>query len=317
MFLFTFGKFNTNTINMRMYNKTIQDFLILLSVSFLFACSGGADKSKLDEQMEGVTFQEVDKDIQEKVKTIIYSIPSPIQIASLIKNAGANYMGEVLNTTSNVENYYSTNSSIALNLGVYGTDLGYSCMYEKTQNAISYLTATKKLSDALGILGAFEVSTMERFEKNLDNKDSLIQIVSESFRMSDTYLKENERNSLGALVLTGGWIEGLYLSTQIVNKYPLQPIITRIGEQKKSLVNLTLLLKQFETEKKVPELITLLDELQKVYEGVEIKETYAPPTTDPKTGVTTINSKSEVIISKETLEKITQTVQKIRNNIIS
>ncbi|MBL4655786.1 MAG: hypothetical protein JKY33_08190 [Bacteroidia bacterium] len=296
-----------------------KELLVLFFAAFLFACSGGGsqDQSQLDDEMEGISFEEVDKETQEKVKTIIYSIPSPIQIASLIKNSGANYNGEVLNPASNVENYYSTNSSIALNLGVYGADLGYCCMYDKTQDAISYLTATKKLSDALGILGAFEVATMERFEENLDNKDSLIHIVSESFRMSDTYLKENERNSLGALVLTGGWLEGLYLSAKIVELHPLQPIITRIGEQKKSLGNLILLLKQFEAEKQIPDLIISLEELQKEFDNVEIKETYAPPTTDPNTGVTTINSKSEVIISKESLETIIKKIETIRNDIIS
>jgi len=297
-------------------------FLILFLTSLIFACSGGSDQgtttSELDEQLEeGVSFEELDEDVKSKVREIIYSIPSPIQIASLIKNSGANYMGEILNSSGNVEKYYSTNYSIALNLGVYGSDLGYACMYDKTQDAISYLTATKKLSDALGVLGAFEVSTMERFEENLDNKDSLIHIVSESFRMSDTYLKENERNSLGALVLAGGWLEGLYLSAQIVKSYPLQPIITRIGEQKKSLGNLILLLTEFKDEKRIPELITMFEELSKLYEAVEIKETYAPPTTDNETGVTTINSKSEVIITEDALKQITSKIESIRNQIIS
>lgn len=298
------------------FNKKI---LFLLALPFLmFGCSSDESKSAKEAEFEkGVGLKDVDKGVKEKVEKIIYSIPSPIQVSSIIKNSGANYMGEVLNSHKNAEKYYSTNAGIALNLGIYGTDLGYACLYDKTQDAISYLTATKKLSDALGILGAFEVSTIERFEDNLDNKDSLISIISESFRMSDLYLKENERNSLGALILTGSWIEALYLATKIVEKHPLQPIITRIGEQKKSLNNLILLLSDFETEKRVTELLTVLNELKQVYEGVNITETYAAPTTNSQTGITTINSKSEVVINTDTLAKISEKVAAVRNSIIS
>ena len=42
-------------------------------------------------------------------------------------------------------NQYATDFSKALNLGIYGADLGYVSMYNKTQDAISYLAVIASL----------------------------------------------------------------------------------------------------------------------------------------------------------------------------
>ncbi len=76
----------------------------------------------------------------------LFSIPSPLQTAMLIQKTGSAYDKSILNTKENM-NQYATDFSKALNLGIYGADLGYVNMYSKTQDAISYLAAVKKLSD--------------------------------------------------------------------------------------------------------------------------------------------------------------------------
>ena len=81
-----------------------------------------------------------------------------------------------------------------MNLGVFGADLGYVAIYDQTQDAIAYMNATRKLADELGVSAAFDASLMKRFEANLGKKDSLILLVSDGMRASDSYLQNNKNS---------------------------------------------------------------------------------------------------------------------------
>ena len=50
-----------------------------------------------------------------KAQNIFYSIPSPIETASLLKKAGATFDKSYLNPTENVSKYTSTTSQISIN----------------------------------------------------------------------------------------------------------------------------------------------------------------------------------------------------------
>lgn len=245
----------------------------------------------------------------------IFSIPSPIQTAFLIKEVGSNYSKEILNPTSNTPNY-TTSFRKALNLGVYGADLGYVTIYDQTQDAIGYLNSVKKMADELGVSGAFDVKTIERFQKNIGNKDSLLVLVSVAYRASDAYLKNNERNDVSSLVLTGGWIESLYFAVNTAKTSKNQDLIRRIGEQKSSLTSVIKLLTPYYSQSEYAELIDELMALSTIYENVQFSYTYEKPTTDVKNKITTINSKTQVNVTPEQLESISQKIQAIRNLIV-
>ncbi len=75
----------------------------------------------------------------------VFSIPSPMQTALLLKESGASYDNTLLNSTSSAVKY-ETASSKALNLGIYGADLGYATIFDNTEDAIEYVATTKKMS---------------------------------------------------------------------------------------------------------------------------------------------------------------------------
>lgn len=246
----------------------------------------------------------------------VFSIPSPIQTAMLIKSAGANYNKDILNEPSKVTNY-STNFKKAINLGIYGADLGYVTMYDQTQDAISYLTAVKSIGDDLGVSSAFDLELVERFEKNIGNQDSLLVLVSDAYKSSDRYLKNNKQNDIGGLILAGGWLESLYFATNTAEMTGNEDIIKRIGEQKTTVYNLIKLLTPYYSK---PEFTTLVDdlmELNEIYEKVESNYTYVKPTVDVETKTTTINSTTVINISDDQLKAITEKVMKMRIDIIS
>jgi hypothetical protein len=274
------------------------------------------DSNKVEEEDEDVI--PIINNNQNAVVNVngeIFSIPSPIETSILLKNSGAIYNKTILNPASKLTQY-TTNLSKAINLGIYGADLGYVTMYEQAQDAIGFLNASKKLADELNITGAFDTKTIERFQKNIGNKDSMLVLVSVAYRASDSYLKNNNRNDISALVLAGGWIESLYFATEIYKAKPNDKIKRRIAEQKASLSNLIKLLTQYYNQSEYVAFIDSLNDLASIFEKIEFTYIYEKPITDVNNKTTTITSKSDVVITNEQIESIAQKIKIIRTNLV-
>lgn len=182
-----------------------------------------------------------------KTKSIFYNIPSPMETAGLLKKAGAKYNSTILNDVKNVDKYTSAGQQ-ALNLGVYGADLSYSSVFNHTQESMFYTSCSRKLADRLGVISAFNDSTLELMQSNLDDRDALLDIVSETYWNVDAYLKENGRDNISALMIAGGWVEGLYIATQISKMNDTPELRQRIAEQRLSLNDLINLLNSYEMD---------------------------------------------------------------------
>ena len=245
----------------------------------------------------------------------MFSIPSPIQTAMLIEKSGAEYDKSYLNDAKKVTTY-ATNFQKALNLGVYGADVGYVTIYDQSQDALKYLGVINKLSDELGITGAFDENTIKRFESNFGVRDSMLNLVAVAYRNADAFLKDNDRLNVGALVLAGGWIETVYFSTQIAVKDGNQDVINRIGEQKYTLNNIVKMLTPYYNQPEYDALVDDLIELAYDFDAIDIQYTYEKPEVDIANKTTKINSKTEVVITPEHLESIAGKVEMIRNKIV-
>lgn len=245
----------------------------------------------------------------------LFSIPSPIQTAMLIEKSGAQYDKVYLNDAKKVTSY-ATNYQKALNLGVYGADVGYVTIYDQSQDALKYLSVINKLSDELGITGAFDENTIKRFESNFGKRDSMLNLVAVAYRNADAFLKDNDRLNVGALVLAGGWIETLYFSTQIAVKDKNQDVINRIGEQKYTLNNIVKMLTPYYNQPEYDELVNDLIELAYDFDAIDIQYTYEKPQVDIANKKTKINSKTKVVITPEHLKAIAERVKTIRNKIV-
>jgi hypothetical protein len=298
-----------------MINKGILSMSLatILSSAIFVGCNGGDDKPD-DKKDDLVETPDTIKTTQFNFSGELFSVPSPIQTALLIQKSGVTYDKNILLSSSNV-NKFSTDYSRSLNLGIYGADLGYVSLYNQTQDALSYLGAVKQLADKLGISAAFDASTMERIQKNVTNKDSMMVLVGIAYRSSDAYLKNNQRSDVSSLVLAGGWIESLYFSVNAFKSKPNEEIKRRIAEQKQTLNSLIKILGMNTGNADVVELTKQLTDLSKVYEGVILKYNFVEPTTDTVKKVTYINSTSDVTITDEQLTQISTKIVEIRNNI--
>lgn len=293
--------------------------IIFSAIYFLVFFSGCKSTTNTNENVEDKLDVEIDTTMSTVLKfnNTLFSIPSPYQLAILIKDLKIDYNKEFLNATNKAVNY-TDNFKKALNFGIYGADLGYLNIYEQTPEAINYFSVMKSMSQDLGISSAFDKATISRIENNMGNKDSLLFIMSNTYRKADTYLKENNRNEMGVLILAGGWIESLHILTQIaVNKNAPQQVIDRLGEQKHPLDNLIKILSPYYNQsEKFAELLDGLIDLAYEFDGVNYEYKYKEPTVIPSEKLTIINSSSKIVISQEQLTTIAEKISIIRKKII-
>lgn len=294
-----------------MLNKKI--LLAIGAVAFFAACGG--DKDKTDGKEDLVEVPDTIKAAVVNVGGELFSVPSPIQTALLIQKSGVSYDKAVLHTANKV-NTYSTDYLKALNLGIYGADLGYVSLYNQTQDAIGYLGALKQLADKLGVSAAFDAGTMKRIEGNITNKDSMLVLVGIAYRSSDAFLKNNQRNDVSSLILTGGWIESMHFSVAAYKSKASNELKWRIAEQKQSLGSLIKILSAYQGEE-VKALTIQLNDLSKIYEGIQFKYNFVEPTHDSLKKVTYINSTTEVIVNEDQINQIGAKIQEIRNKIVN
>lgn len=304
--------------NMKRKNSLIR-LLPVAAVMLLYSCDSthSPDSAIVESSVTTGFLDEVSIKNAQKVQEIFYSVPSPMEMASILKKSGATYDISLLNDVKRVSEY-TTASSRALNLGIYGADLSYASIFNQNQEAIIYLSCSKKLADNLGVTKAFDDSTIERMEANVENRDSLLNIISETYYMLDAYLKENGRDHISAMVIAAGWVEGLYLATTIASKdvNPDPLLLRRIAEQKLSLNNLEDLVKAYNKGNQLNEILDDLKRIRTAYDKVQMKKEKSTVGVSAD-GTTVIGGATQTEMSKETLEEITKVVNEIRTRYVS
>jgi hypothetical protein len=234
--------------------------IIILAVA-LTAVSCGS-KSNKDNNDLSLNKEEVIR------KVIKYPIPSPQQINDALNNAKANYIYSLCNPVEKVDKYI-TDKDKALNLGVYGANLSYSSTYGMKQETLNYLKVCKKLIDELQISTQFNASFAERVEQNIDNKDSLTRIITDSYLDTYAFLQNNGKDYLSILVMSGSWVEGLYTTVEIAKSTPKNKVFLRvIANQKQTLSKVLELMEQNKESKNVEETLRLFEPIKKAFEPV-------------------------------------------------
>ncbi len=298
-------------------------FISLALIVFVISLhSCGGEESGGGEKGAGPSVNDYDENLDSNqslnttIKGIQFSVPSPIQTASLIKNSGLSFNKELINSADNAANY-ATNFHKALNLGIYGADLGYITINGQSDLAMSYITTVSRLSEELNVSGAFNESIINRFSDNLDKPDSILVLVGEAYRAGNNYLQTEERYDVIGLILAGGWLETMYFAATIAKEKKNQDVINRIGEQKASLEGLIALLEDYRNDDLMDDFVTKLIELRTEFSKIQYKYEYKEPRTLPDKKITYLTSTKQVTIDDETLNRIVEIVMSIRNEIVS
>lgn len=302
--------------------------LVMATASFTFTnCGGDTNTATPDDVQKDI--EKIDSEESQNAGTPpstlvfniggkFFAIPSPIQTAFLVKEEGAAFNSALLNKSENAESY-STSFKKALNMGIYGADMGYITLYENTDLSLKYLKSVRKIAGELDLSGAFDDKLATRFSENMGNQDSMLVFVNDAYRSADDYLKNNDKSNIAALVIIGGWAEAMYFASQSALETKSVKLVERVAEQKQALTNMIAMLKSLEgyTEVEEYEDLTIdLQDLLSLFDDVTFGYEYIEPVTDPLKKVTNINSKNTIDISDETLNKIVSSIADIRNSII-
>jgi hypothetical protein len=296
----------------------LKNSLIIVLCLLLSACGGKSKKEKIDMNALLNEGQETSLEISpESMNAIIESIPSPIEIAMVIKKSGFEFNEKMLNRQENAK-FYTTAQDKAFNIGVYGGDLGYINIYEKAYMAVNYLSTIKALADDINIGQFFDFNTIKRMASNNDKMDSLIYLSTVNFNKMDVFLRSQKRSNLSILMVTGTWTEGLYIATQVAKENKNKEITEWVGYQKIIIDQLILGLSAYKNDDYFQKLVTDLKSLKTVYDGITIKYDYHEPESVEVDGRLVIvdKSTSTVNITDAQLSQIANLVTQIRSRLV-
>ena len=296
-------------------SKLIRNFLLVVMSVSLVACGGGeGDDGKAEAQKDSLDLGTTPTD--NEMEKAIESFPSPMQLADLMKKAGAHYNASFMNPENKTSEYQSTFSK-AGNLGVYSADMAYANAFEKRQQALRYFSALRTLAEDLMLDGIFTRKLERRLKDNQDQPNELSKIYSETLgKVKDQLRADGDPKALNYMFL-GGFVEGLYLATNVYQQRPSPGMMKQIAEQKP---NMEKIMKFLEKQKDEPEFKALYPTLQKLNKTyAKVKFEYKSPDKEDapneQKGVIQIGGSNDIGITKEQIGTIALQVASLRNAI--
>lgn len=299
-------------------NITPRLFTNLLAVAFVGVFFAGCGDSKKEKSnAEGVKFSDAEQKIVTDMDKVIHDLPSPTEVPYMLQATAADFNGDLINSLENLPKYQTNEDEAALNLGVYATDMGYLISYKQINDATDYMEACQKLAESLGVASVFNVSTVERFQNNLNNPDTLNKILSEAIVEAEGRLENADRASMAALVLTGSFVEGLYLAVKVIETYPkdvldeanrnliLEPLLRVVLEQEKPLIDVIAMLKDIPQDDIIATMIVEMNILRRLYDTdlAEIQEKIT-------------SNQGNFVLTQDMLIDVIKEVERIRTDIV-
>ncbi len=299
-------------MNSKNYNYLTSLTLLVAMSVMLFSCGGGGKK----DESASSEFSEAQQQVAEDIDKVIHDLPPPSEIPFLLQATGSEFNPELISSLDGVEAYKTSIDKAAMNLGIYATDVGYLASYEQVQDALKYMEACQSLAETVGIASSFDLDLLSRFEENLGNRDSLANLLNDALIVAESRLESDDRLNSAALVLAGSFVEGLYISTMVVETYPedllpeesrnliLEPLIKIVLDQKQPLLDLIELMGDLPEDDMINTMIGELNVLKRIYDdeldivGDKIK-----------------NNNGDFVLTKDELTTITYDVKRIRGVI--
>jgi len=247
--------------------KSVVKFLpvAVISALLLTSCGGGEKKPDTATDVDTTKTDEVDTLLEQQSNLL----PSPLQVAMIFDKSGLDFDASLTNKAENVTKY-STKFEKSINFGVYSADLAYAVLNEKAKEATKTIKIVRDLSAEIGLSTVFDSDDiLVRFEKNIDNQDSVIDLLVVIEEKTDDYIEENGEHELANVMFAGAWIEGMYIGAQATVKQGKKDIGAKLSEQMIILENLMKGLAMGEKSADNDNLVAKLKDLHTTYMGFE------------------------------------------------
>ena len=284
----------------------MQKILIIFIASGILLSCGSSSSSEADQ----------DQQIIADIDHLVEDLPDPSAIPFTLKAIGADFVPAMVNSLDNIEKYQGDRDKLAMNMGVYASDVSYLACYNINDRTMEYARACHDIAVTLGDDAIFDEDLMNRIEASLDQEEALAEILRNMIVETSVQLEQDNELSMAALALTGAFIEELYQAVSIIESYhdagltadeekaKIEPLIKLVLDQEKALADLVILLNEIPRDDTIRGLITQLDILDKMYKG-ELEALSAKMDEDPN-----------YIVTKEEMFGVTLDIERIRQSIV-
>jgi hypothetical protein len=267
--------------------------IVVLVSSVVFLVSSCSCNSKKGQENSSIVSDLKKDEVKKEITDFVYPLPTAFEVTKMLNRIGASYIFSISNPPENVEKCF-TEKSKALNLGIYSADLSYASTYNQKQITIDYMNASNRLIDELGFADAIDKTLPEKIEQVEDDKEELIELITNTFYTTYESLNEGGRGSISVLVLAGSWVEALYIATHISeDTYNNVEMVKIVMDQKEPLNKLFNLIEENSSNKDIAAVGVSLQKLHTIFAGLE-----------------------EGSISQAQMEAITTEVARVRSEMI-
>ena len=289
---------------------------LIFSFAFIFiGCQNSEIKQELSDDQE-VEQQVVEQDQTAVNLSVTFQVPTPNELFTLFNDVEVNFDVNLLNPTSNADKYRSS-KNMALNFGVYSADLAFAANFGEATESLKYFSVIKNIGDELNVNNAFDQLVFDRIEQNIqeNNNDSLFNLSNETYYNAYSYLKDNDRGATLSLIVVGGWVESLYILSNLVDFEIENGLLSRIADQRLTLENLYGFMSEYQNDSDVSEMMEALRPIEEVLMNLESEES-AIATQVGEDGTYNLDGGADFIINQDQFNLLKEAVDTLRNSII-
>lgn len=284
-------------------------FILLCAICFV-GCNSESE-NQVDEQIGSGKNQ-----ILGPNEAFLYSVPAPTMVSYILKTYGNNiYESKLLDDTKSIEPQIGISSGQTLNLGIFIIDFNYCYIFDQRQLSLVYLSKMERIMSNLNMQSPEIHLALVRLRENINNNDSVKAIINDYQAKLGNYYIDEDMEPLGLYVLSGMYVEGLYLTLgSYKNIIKSKPNINLhddrfaqlLLQEETQLNNLLDLWK----DKNDPESAKIIDKLTTLKTSFDaLKISYA---THPKT-----NKIVRINFDRSKLDSMIGAIEKIRKEVIN
>ncbi|MEQ6166062.1 hypothetical protein AAOE16_02615 [Ekhidna sp. MALMAid0563] len=290
--------------------KSPSKILTLIAlISFLTSCTSSSSSGENEKSKEELAEEKTIHDLEK----LMEDLPDPSLVPFTLKSIGADFDKEHINSLERIESYKSNRDKMALNMGVYASDISYLAAYGHEEDCIDYLRASHGMAEFLGDSAIYNEDDLNEFRGHIanQNEEEIAKILGKLFLETSVKMEEDHHLTMAGLALTGSFVEGLYQAVITIETYPntpenerlLEPLVKIVLEEEQALLDIIEVLNDLPFDDTIADMITELSILDRLYKG-DLQEIEEKMQSDP-----------DFVLTKDVMRDITLEVKRIRERI--
>ena len=286
----------------------LNSIFLLFAAALLTNCSSssqGNEKTQA-ELAEEKTIHDIDQ--------LLKDLPPPSLVPFTLKSIGAEFDREHINAIEKMESYKGNTDKLALNMGIYASDISYLAAYGHEEDCINYLETSHKMAEELGDSAIYDQSHLDEFRGHVkdENEEEISRLLGKLFMETSIQMEKDHHLTMAGLALTGSFVEGLYQAVITLEAYDnseeskklLEPLVKIVLGEEKALRDIIQVLDDLPFDNTIAEMMLELGILDELYKG-DLKEIDEKMKSDPN-----------FIVSKDMMRDVTEEVKRIRATIV-